>query len=396
MNLNYILQNSDNLQHTGLYANQITGALIDYCEVLQTIKRIFCDPSEPNHLRLFVEDIDPKYKAVTFLQDNLPKEGEEFTDWLIRLFGERKFGIIINRVEKWSDSFLECTLPIIDELSKTFPYHSYSYELTLFIGNYAFTPFGVHRDGANERTLHFNLGPDDREMLLWDKKDFIKLTGSENIYFDPQRISKDCTRRFNISPFDVFVLKGDEFHIGHNKGFSVGLAIAIQQFGKERYLDFLLKQMAHENSPVVFGENAGKYMEESQQLKLNATFNKKLSQTANSLSAKEFLYLLKSNHGLLTPVAEADVKFDPSLSYSKYPVFCIVYFRHRGKLHIFIRGHKFVIQYHAPIVKLFRYINRSTKPFSVVSLSAQFGVDEKAMVALLEILHNYKMITCYD
>lgn len=154
-----------------------------------------------------------------------PQPEETFSKWLARTTGNRNFGIIVNNVEKWSNALAHVAAnfaaPIREQLGKNLT----DVDVSLFIGNYGFTPFGVHLDDPYSSVVHLHLGPGPKVMYLWDDETFRQAEGLRN-RFDVEKLAGHA-EIYTIKEGDAFVLPPSYWHIGQSSEFSVGLAIAI-------------------------------------------------------------------------------------------------------------------------------------------------------------------------
>jgi hypothetical protein len=158
-----------------------------------------------------------------------PAPGESFHGYLTRVVGDRAFGIVVNGAEQWSWPLARMAArafaPIIDAVG---PERS-TLEVTLFIGNYGYTPFGIHIDDPYTSVVHFHVGPATKEMTLFGKEEFHRLNGERKNCFQPQLLVPHG-RTFTIRPGDLFLLPPHYYHIGNTPSFSVGVAIAISKY----------------------------------------------------------------------------------------------------------------------------------------------------------------------
>lgn len=158
-----------------------------------------------------------------------PRAGETFAGYLQRAVGDRPFGIVVNGAEQWSDPLARLAArtfaPVVDAAGRD----RTTLEVTLFIGNYGYTPFGIHIDDPFTTVVHFHVGPSAKVMTLFDKQTFHRLNGERKHCFEPDRLIAHG-ERFAIQPGDLFVLPPHHYHVGHTPGFSIGIAVAISKY----------------------------------------------------------------------------------------------------------------------------------------------------------------------
>ncbi|WP_172806957.1 hypothetical protein, partial [Endozoicomonas arenosclerae] len=168
-----------------------------------------------------------------------PITDESLKQYFERVSNKKKFAVVINGAEQWSDDLAKFTKNIFEPVVEEMGYDASTIECTLFIGNYGYTPFGIHVDDPFTQVVHFHLGPSEKEMTLFEPDFFHRINGPTKNCFEPEKIiSKGET--FNISPGDIFLLPPHYYHIGNTPNFSVGIAIAISKYPKKNIAKHIL------------------------------------------------------------------------------------------------------------------------------------------------------------
>lgn len=171
--------------------------------------------------------------------DSFTNENCSFEDWLKFICNNQRFGIVLNGVLRWmpelAETLLQYTKPLLDNNMDT----KYSLDATLFIGDYGYTPFGVHIDDAHHRTLLFNIGPNVKQMWLWDPVNIEKQFGKITNIYDMQSIHSDA-KKYTIQKNQMFFLPPKYYHIGVNNELSCTLAVVIS---KIKYDEVLINEL---------------------------------------------------------------------------------------------------------------------------------------------------------
>jgi hypothetical protein len=171
--------------------------------------------------------LSPRYENEVLYTKPLFNEG--FEAYLSRATGGHKFGIVINGAEHWSDTLARLAARIFPSIIEAQGVQRSTVEVTLFIGNYGYTPFGIHIDDPYTSVVHFHAGPAAKEMTLFDKEEFHRLNGTSKNCFEPQKLL-NYGRTFVIEAGDVFLLPPHYYHIGNTEKFSVGIAFAVSKY----------------------------------------------------------------------------------------------------------------------------------------------------------------------
>lgn len=171
---------------------------------------------------------------------NSPVAGESFCDFVTRVAGGKKFGMIVNGAEQWSDSLARMGARVFAPVTDVLGVERSTIEVTLFIGNYGYTPFGIHIDDPYTSVAHFHVGPADKTMTLFNKEDFHRLNGPRKNCFEPGRLIP-YGENYSIEPGDVFLLPPHWYHVGMTDGFSIGVAFAVSKYPNDKTTEHMLQ-----------------------------------------------------------------------------------------------------------------------------------------------------------
>lgn len=172
------------------------------------------------------------------LYKNPPFENEEIIEYCNRVFKE-KFGLIVNFLEKHSN-FISKELRLIAEpLLEIIGIPATGVDVTVFIGNYGWTPLGIHQDHKGENVLHFHLGPGEKTMYIWDQEKYKDLTGTKHNNFEIEPLLEHA-EKYDFGAGDLFFMPWDKFHIGKSDDLSVGVTFWFNNPSKIKFFDRVL------------------------------------------------------------------------------------------------------------------------------------------------------------
>ena len=188
-------------------------------------------PGKINYFRGYVDGREDYTLAEAFL--NNFKSGEDDVAAIIHrffspdqtVFGKRA-GLIINGSLQWSEMLQERMIRHAQQMSMLFDETLYTLDLTLFIGAYGQTPFGVHLDDTSHRTILYNLGPGTKGIAIWDNEAIYEQFGPVHNVFDPSHILAE-PRKYHFEEGKAFVLPSSRFHLGLNEKLSTTAAFVI-------------------------------------------------------------------------------------------------------------------------------------------------------------------------
>lgn len=178
-------------------------------------------------LQLFVDN-KPADLEHYFNSDNSIQSGETIEAWGERTFKKKKFILLINCIERFSDSASSCVASLMAPFLEDKSPEEVSFRVSVFIGNGGFTPFGAHIDVPGLGVTHFHLGPGSKSMTLWDKGQFEALTHSqESNCYDFDKYLKHG-QEYKLTKGDVLFFPADDYyHIGQYHEVSVAAAVGV-------------------------------------------------------------------------------------------------------------------------------------------------------------------------
>ncbi|WP_299453967.1 hypothetical protein [uncultured Microscilla sp.] len=243
---NELLEESNYLTEACLIKNSVPAQFFTEQDILNIIQEVpdklsFSAPG----LRVYtdgkqvIKELSEMYRSP--LQ---PHEGlQEFTQ---RIFGQQKFGIILNRATQYHDTLARRLAPLYQGIVEELGVPWLDLNATIFVGNYGYTPFGVHYDGEANSVIHFHQGPGKKLMTLWDEEVFVEKTGSRLHYCEPEKILPYGTT-CQIEAHDTFYLPEGPFHIGNTEEFSMALTVVIKGISVKDWLSNALAEMNTES-----------------------------------------------------------------------------------------------------------------------------------------------------
>jgi hypothetical protein len=172
--------------------------------------------------RLYVDGALLSDEQAMFNRAPLP--GETLEQWTARAFDGEKFGIILNRGEKFNDELSSivatCLAPLIGKLG--LPTEGLLF--TVFIGNYDSTPLGIHKDLPGKSVMHFHLGPGEKTMYCWRDEDYVPRAGDKaQNNMDVQPHLAHATKH-TFSAGEIYFMPENRYHLGTQKELSIGIA----------------------------------------------------------------------------------------------------------------------------------------------------------------------------
>jgi hypothetical protein len=190
--------------------------------VLEIIAEASRNRSSKYGLRLWVDGA--RDSGLESIFQTPPLSGEDIDSWTGRAFGTGKFGIILNRGEKFCQELTATIATKIAPLLEKKGMPTEGFLFTIFIGNYESTPLGIHKDFSGKSVMHFHLGPGEKTMYTWDDEPYSSRCGinaKNNTEIGPHLEYAD---KHTFGEGDVYFMPENRFHVGCQSGLSIGIA----------------------------------------------------------------------------------------------------------------------------------------------------------------------------
>lgn len=187
-------------------------------QILQTLAKL---RTNQYGYRVYIEGKQLTTHEMSLVYDNPPYNDEELEDWVARVFGDKKFGMILNLGEKFnaelSKNIAIKTAPYLEKIG--FPVEGINF--SIFIGNYDKTPLGIHKDPPGQDVMHFHLGPGNKVMYTWGREEYEELTKTIGKQDLDQLLP--YAQEFSFGEGDMYFMPEGEYHIGMQEGLSVAV-----------------------------------------------------------------------------------------------------------------------------------------------------------------------------
>ncbi len=340
-------------------------------------------------LRVYVsrgQRFDLEAKLVSAKRDS----SASFEQWIARVIGHKRFCITLNGLTKWNDSFH----PLLHQrfvrpLLKVAGTPVGGLDFYAFIGNYGFTPFGIHDDGEHSFLLH--LGDETKYAYLWPHEVFLKRAGKPTSNFDFAGLKRSAVR-YSLRPGDLLFIPKGVYHVLKSTGFSVTLGFTVFPTTREVQILESLKLLydASETREIFF---AGDINWEKSVRKI------KLQVDADALADQHWRYrmILKSNGYVTTPPLElrVDLKdLDLTTAHFQVPAKFKIYFSETaGRLEIFVRGRALRMRSNKNLLKLIRFLNTG-KRFTFAQFASVLA-NELTEPAIRQVFANFYRLRAF-
>ena len=238
------LNQTEHFRKPVLFKNQLQSG-IDYGSIFQTFfKRYSADSNfrEQVKIRVYIQN-GLSNTALQKIQNQPPEENQSIEEWGEKIFEGRDWCIVLDKVSGVMEDLAVPLAKWLQPLISSFPAGEVKVDISPYIGRYGFTPFGAHIDVDGIYVMHLQLGPNAKEMTLWEAEKFKKINqSSETVCFNflPHLAHG---RNYSIESGDIFNLPASTYyHVGNAEKFSIGVTVGIKKESSKTILSKALRE----------------------------------------------------------------------------------------------------------------------------------------------------------
>jgi len=290
---------------------------------------------------------------------NPPGLEHSFKDWSQQIFGDQKFGVILIGLEEYSNSFAEKVANIVRPLLENTGLPLDGLSFLFFMGNYGFTPFGVHKESTGEDGILFHLGPENKEFYTWDDPKYNAIEHNSEVFHNVSEMLNEG-KSYELEPGDAMAIPHYVYHIGNTPKFSLSVVLDYVNPPKDRFENELIKATAEE---VLLSHDAYEkpIKLNAPQSDLNDVLDLHSIQKKMEITLTRKILGLKSNGGIRRKSNTTGTRIPQSGTFSIkgkeiFPIYLDV--QNSKETLIFARGHRIVLKNHPMLPQLIGQLNK--------------------------------------
>ncbi|MEZ7514489.1 hypothetical protein [Flavobacterium frigidarium] len=369
------LKENENFTQTCVMKNAISDDLVDTLNkgVMEVLIERFKLDQIGRGFRVYLDGKEQDDAYLKNLCKTIPELDENIIEYSKRVFNT-KFGIIINSGEKHSDIISERIMNLMQPLIEKIGLPASGLEITIFIGDYGWTPLGIHQDHRGENVMHFHLGPGKKTMYTWDEKVYEEVAGSKFNNRDIEPILKH-SNEYPFTTGDLYYMPWNKYHVGFSDELSVAITLWFNNPTKQTYVHKIIEsfifQYVQEDKDILTPQ--------INYLQNNNTFSDilstiKLDEDVLNLSTKEFLnkvyseykFCLLSNGGWQSVPLSREMKDKYDVNEYEYLLdkkvfakkpFKLFYTIKNEIIDVYVRGSKIEMKHHKELELIIGKIN---------------------------------------
>lgn len=346
-------------------------------------------------MKLFVDGRRDPARLNAVMKET-PRDGEPLADWAGRVFGGEAFGMVLTYLENYSNDLSRTVARDIAPLLLRTGLPLRGLDILLFMGNYGFTPFGVHKDNPGEEGFLFHIGPGIKTFYLWETERFLELSGGKEFYPRPEEILAEATR-YELEPGDLMFFPSETYHVADTPDFSASMVLDFLRPSPFAFKRLIAERMAAEMASAVGTDVADRHLplfsevfgpDDIGELTASLAFETELNE-----AVEDYLLQLRSNAGFYNrSVINTDLRsVMPGSVLRGVSPFPILHRTGRGEgvTEVYARGHRRAFPTHPQLPALLKAWNDGTAMTMDEirnRLAPQWGPAE--VIALVSALRN--------
>lgn len=289
---------------------------------------------------------------------NPPSIDDSLESWSQKIFGEEKFGMIFNYLEDYSNTFAAKAADIVSPLLEIAGLPLDGLSFLFFMGNYGFTPFGVHKEAVGEEGVLFHLGPGNKQFYTWDDPKYNAIEHNTQVFHNINEMIPTA-KCYELNPGDAMFIPHQVYHIANTSEFSVSFVMDYVNPPVDRFENQLFNATAEE---AISNQNTYQIplRMESPSSEWSKLLNPESIQRKIETAFQRKILALKSNAGILRKSkakSELHIPGEPFAIIGKavFPLF--IEKQTNDKILIFARGHRIIKKHHPDLQELFKRLN---------------------------------------
>lgn len=386
---------SENMTKTCIVDNHFADELPIYHSLVMDVFRNFQSGEKRTiNFRVWIDNqLNEEYFQKVL--DTPVEENDTLESWSYRIFGDKKFGMIITHVETSSTTLCKKLLDKLELIIDQTQIPSGGFDIALFVGNYGWTPLGVHKDLNGGRVIHFHLGPGKKVMYQWEDSIYQELTNNEKNYQFPEKIVEHASK-FEFEAGDLYFMNEQKWHIGYASDLSAGLAFWFNHFDRGELiakLNFYIKDklLVDKHLPLPSFKSISQDPQAIEfPLRTDNPSRVVLEQFYQELY-KDYQLEMLSNGGFYQPGTKISGFTDLRLEHfvRSMPPFKIQYKQHQPNfVTLFVRAHQITFPFHEKLPNLLEKLN-SGQTFQIQVLGEPLLEDwaDEIVLHLINLLY---------
>ena len=288
-----------------------------------------------------------------------PKEGESLQDWCTAIFEDQKFGVVFNSLESYDNKLTERMCNIIQPLLKKAGMPLGGISFLFFMGNYGFTPFGIHKEAKGEEGFLFHMGPSNKTFYTWDIDELNAIEHNTEVFHNVDEMLPQ-SESYELSPKSVMFIPNHLYHIANTEEFSFSVVMDYINPSRNALELMIAEQITKEGNNLSKSKDYLSPVHPEKKLDWNSILDKTTWEEKYVFSMKRYIARLQSNSGILLPsIKEYENHIvTENFSINRKKEFSLVHYIDQNQQHyVMARGNEIPIKENKHLLSLLDKLN---------------------------------------
>lgn len=229
-----------------------------------------------------------------------PTNEGSLEEWCHSIFGFEKFGVVFNHLESYDNELTERMSKIINPLLKKAGIPLGGISFLFFMGNYGFTPFGIHKEIKGEEGFLFHMGPSAKTFYTWNIEKYNMIEHNTQVFHNIKEMLP-LAKSYELQPKSVMFIPNYLYHIANTEEFSFSIVMDYINPSQEALDNLIAKEIANKKPTTSKKATYLPPISLSDELDSDLIVNNNTWQEKYKQIFQRHVARLKSNRGILLP-----------------------------------------------------------------------------------------------
>lgn len=384
-----------------LQEDEVSGVQKSLYRILHKIDKL---QAYTDGFRLWIGEQRKDFNYIRNLLNGSYAENSNIETWARQVFSDNRFCLILNYAERFDNYFASFFSSALDPFIKEYGLPANGLHTTTFIGNYGYTPIGIHLDTANSFVFSFHLGPENKLMYIWDKQTYEGMNPRVN-ETDVERFLS-VAKKYEMKPGSLYFMPWGIYHLGKTTELSVSVTVWFDNHPHKKVIkslmdDYLENALATHpvnlQDQVTLGNYNQKFMEVMP--KIGVQENVSISKTLQSVYEERVKMLFSNGGWSKKPISlsnegiSAKIELQVNTEIKLVTPFQITMIEAEEKLKLFARGFEIILPNVAGVFGFIHQLNSyNTLRFEEVCSIMINDLPIESIKYIVSLFYNAKAI----
>lgn len=305
------------------------------------------------------------------MAEQKPSGNESLEVWCRSIFGDEKFGVIFNSLESYDNKLVERMCEIVHPLLEKAGLPLGGLSFLFFMGNYGFTPFGIHKEAKGEEGFLFHMGPSNKTFYTWDIDEYNVIEHNTEVFHNVDEMLP-MAKPYDLSPTSVMFIPNHLYHIANTEEFSFSVVMDYINPSREAIENMIAEKISSELKDVPKNKDYFDPVEWNQELDWNRMLNSASWEDKYKRTLQRYYSRLQSNHGILLPAISevGNYILNENFSIKGKSLFPLIeYVDQNQQRYVLVRGREVPVKPNSHLSQVLTDLNDG-KPFTFEELKS--------------------------